>query len=158
MNKLGLSIGAFLWLACITAPGAAAQPRDLGLEQYVGKNPGQQFLALPAVHDPLSRLMGKRLDGFVKRFQAVTPIDKVGRDIVAQGCVRDKCAAEQAAFAIDLDTGEVAAATLTQGRYMNVYSRKTSTYDDLPPGLRRWISSRTSQTGRFRRMEFRYFK
>jgi hypothetical protein len=158
MNKLGLNIGAFLLLACITTAGAAAQQRDLGLEQYVGKNPDQQFLALPAVHDPLARLMGKRLDAFVKRFQAVTPIDKVGRDIVAQGCVRDKCAAEQAAFAIDLDTGEVAAATLTQGRYMNIYSRKTSAYDDLPPGLRRWISSRTSQTGRFRRMKFRYFK
>jgi len=145
-------------VVCAIGAGAAAQERDPGLAQYVGRMPDQHFLALPAVHDPLAALMGDRLDAFLRRFQVVEPIDRVARDIVAQGCVRGQCAAEQAAFAIDLDTGQAAAASLTRGRYMNIYSKTTTSYDDLPPGLRRWISSRTSQSGHFKRMKFRFYK
>lgn len=72
--------------------------------------------------------------------------------------MRSNCAAEQAAFAIDLDTGTAAAASLTQGRYMDIYSKTTRSYNALPPGLRRWISSRTSQDPRFKRLEFRFHK
>jgi hypothetical protein len=159
MNRSGLwKTAVWTVVVCAISAGAAAQERDLGLAQYVGKMPDQHFLALPAVHQPLSTLMGDRLDAFLKRFQVVEPIDRVGRDIVAQGCVRGQCAAEQAAFAIDLDTGRGAAASLTQGRYMDIYSRNTTSYDDLPPGLRRWISSRTSQSGHFKRMKFRFYK
>ncbi len=147
-----------LALACLLAGAAAAQERDLGLKRYVGKFPDKQFLALPAVHDPMARLLGDRLEPFLSRFQVLTPIDQVSRDIVAQGCVRNKCAAEQAAFTIDLVTGAAAAAALTQGRYMDIYSKYTTAYDDLPPGLRRWISSRTSQSPHFKQMKFRFFK
>ncbi|HEY2107323.1 MAG TPA: hypothetical protein VGH29_16100 [Candidatus Binataceae bacterium] len=149
---------AYLALACLMAGAAAAQERDLGLDRYVGKSPDQQFLALPAVHDPLARLLGDRLKPFLSRFQVTTPIDQVSRDIVAQGCVRDNCKAEQAAFAIDLDTGAVAAASLTRGRYMDIYSKDTRSYNRLPPGLRRWISSRTSQDPRYRRLKVRFVK
>ncbi len=152
----------FRWMAAaaaiLAAVAAIAQDRDLGLDRYIGKNPDRQFLSLPAVHDPLARLLGDRLNAFLDRFQVVTPIDQVGRDIVAQGCVRDRCAAEQSAFAIDLDTGAAAAASLTRGRYMDIYSKTTRSYADLPPGLRRWISSRTSQDPHFKRLRFRYFK
>ena len=150
--------GAGLALACLLASAAMAQERDLGLDKYVGKYPNKQFMALPAVHNPLARLMGDKLDAFVARFQVLTPIDRVSRDIVAAGCVKHNCAAEQAAFAIDLDTGAAAAASLTQGKYMDIYSKNTTTYDDLPPGLRRWISSRTSQSTSFKKMQFRFFK
>jgi hypothetical protein len=149
---------AHLTLACLIAGAAAAQEHDLSLERYVGKSPDRQFLALPAVHDPLARLLGHRLQTFLSRLQVVTPIDRVSRDIVAQGCVRDNCAAEQAAFTIDLDTGAAAAASLTQGRYMDIYSKNTTTYNDLPPGLRRWISSRTSRSPQFKHLKFRFFK
>lgn len=147
-----------LALVCLLAGAAAAQERDLGLDRYVGKSPDKQFLALPAVHDPLARLLGDRLEPFLSRFQVLRPIDRVSRDIVAQGCVRNNCAAEQAAFAIDLDTGAVAAASLTQGRYMDIYGKSTTSYDHLPPGLRRWISSRTSQDPHFKRLKFRFHK
>lgn len=150
--------GAGLALACLLASAAIAQERDLGLDKYVGKYPNKQFMALRVVHDPLARLMGDKLDAFVARFQVLTPIDRVSRDIVAAGCVKHNCAAEQAAFAIDLDTGAAAAASLTQGRYMDIYSKNTTGYGDLPPGLQRWISSRTSQSTSFRKMQFRYFK
>jgi hypothetical protein len=151
-------VGAATALVCLMTGAAAAQGRDMRLEWYVGKEPDKQFMALPAVHDPLARLLGERLDKFLNRFQELTPIDQVSRDVVAQGCVRDKCRNEQAAFAIDLDTGEAAAASLTQGRYMDIYSKNTTSYHDLPPGLRRWISSRTSQDPRFRRLKLRFFK
>lgn len=149
---------ACLALACLLAGAAAAQDRDLKLDRYVGKYPDKQFMALPAVHDPLARLMGDRLEAFLGRFEVLRPIDRVARDIVAQGCVRNDCAAEQAAFSIDLDTGEAAAASLTQGRYMDIYSKSTTTYDNLPPGLRRWIRSRTSQSTQFKKMQFRFYK
>ena len=145
-------------LAGLLTGAAAAQERDLGLDRYVGKLPDQQFLALPAVHGPLARLLGKRLEAFLGRFQVVRPIGQVARDIVAEGCVRGDCVAEQAAFAIDLDTGAVAAASLTQGRYMDIYSKSTKKYDDLPPGLRHWISSRTSQSSHYKRIKFRFIK
>jgi hypothetical protein len=153
-------VGAGLALAWLLASGAAtmAQERDLGLDKYVGKHPDKQFMALPAVHDSLGRLLGDKLNAFVARFQVTTPIDRIARDIVAAGCVKHKCASEQAAFAIDLDTGQVAAASLTRGRYMDIYSKGTTKYDDLPPGLRHWISSRTSDSMSFKKMQFRYFK
>jgi hypothetical protein len=144
-------------LASMLAGVAMAQEHDLKLDQYVGKYPDKQFLVLPAVHDPLARLMGGRLDAFVSRFQVTTPIERVSRDIVAEGCVQHNCAAEQAAFSIDLDTGQVAAATLTEGKFMNIYSRNTTSYNRLPPGLRHWISSRTSQDPRFKRLKFRFY-
>lgn len=149
---------ACLALACLLAGMAAAQERDLKLDRYVGKYPDKQFMALAAVHDPLARLMGDRLEAFLARFEELRRIDRVSRDIVAQGCVRNDCAAEQAAFSIDLDTGEATAASLTQGRYMDIYSKRTTTYDDLPPGLRRWIRSRTSQSTQFKKMQFRFYK
>ncbi len=157
-KKRWWTAGASVAFAGLVAVTVAAQERDLSLDRYVGKSPDQQFLKLPAVHDPLASLMGDRLGPFLGRFQVVTPIDRVSRDIVAQGCVKDNCAAEQAAFAIDLDTGEASAASLTQGRYMDIYSKNTTSYDDLPPGLRRWISSRTSQISDFKRIKFRYHK
>jgi hypothetical protein len=152
---MGLGLCAIVLVAAAMAP---AQERDLGLDKYIGKYPDKQFMALPAVHDPLKRLLGDRLDSFLGRFQVLTPIDRIARDIVAAGCVQHDCAAEQVAFAIDLDTGEAAAASLTQRRYMNIYSRRTTHYGDLPPGLRRWISSRTSQSLSFKQMHFRYYK
>ncbi len=145
-------------LACALAGAAVAQENYLSLDRWVGTPPNAQFMALPEVHTALSRLLGDGLDRFLSRFQAVTPIDRVSRDIVAQGCVRNNCAAEQAAFTIDLDTGEAAAASLTQGRYMDIYSKSTTTYAALPPGLRRWISSRTSQSSPFKRIKFRFHK
>lgn len=137
---------------------AQAQEQDLKLDNYVGKLPDKQFLELPGVHDPLARLLGERLRAFLDRFQVVRPIDQVSRDIVAEGCVRSHCAAEQAAFAIDLDTRAAAAASLTQGRYMDIYSKSTTNYNRLPPGLRHWISSRTSQITDFKRLKFRFHK
>jgi len=150
--------GALLALVCLIAGAAAAQERDLKLDRWVGKYPEKEFLSLPAVHDPLAHLMGDRLKRFLSRFQVVTPIDRVARDIVAAGCVRHDCADEQVAFALDLDTGKVAAASLRQGKYMDIYSNDTTTYDHLPPGLRRWISSRTSKSQRFKRMKFTFYK
>lgn len=150
--------GAALLLVSLLAHGALAQERDLGLDKYVGKYPDKQFMALPAVHDALARLMGDKLDAFIARFQVLTPIGRVSRDIVAAGCVKHNCAAEQAAFTIDLDSGRAAAASLTQGRYIDIYSKDTTRYDDLPPGLRRWITSRTSQSTSFKKMQFRFFK
>jgi hypothetical protein len=120
--------------------------------------PDKQFLALPAVHDPLTRLLGHRLEPFLARFQQVTPIGQESRDIVVAGCLRNDCTYEQAAFTIDLDTGEAAAASLTQGKYMDIFSRTATRYSLLPPGLRRWISSRTSQDPHFNQLKFRYFK
>jgi len=143
---------------CLLAGGAAAQDRDLRLDKYVGKYPDKQFLALAAVHDPLARLLGRRLKPFLDRFQVLTPIDKVSDDVVAQGCVRHNCANEQAAFAVDLNTGAATAASLTEGRYMDIYSASTAKYDDLPPGIRHWIRSRTSQSTSFEKMKFRFFK
>lgn len=145
-------------VAALMASGAAAQNQSPGLDQYVGRYPDHQFMALPAVHEPLARLLGERLGRFLKRFQVLTPIDKVSNNVVAEGCVRHNCVNEQAAFVIDLDTGEATAASLTQGKYMDVYSKSTTRYDDLPPGIRRWISSRTSQTTSFKKFEFRFFK
>jgi hypothetical protein len=157
-HRLWLHLALCAILLAVVAGTAKAQPRDLGLDQYVGKYPDKEFMALPVVHDPLKRLLGDRFDTFMSRFQRLTAIDLVGRDIVAAGCVRHDCAAEQVAFAIDLDTGEVAAASLREGKYMNIYSRHTNKYDDLPPGLRRWISSLTAQSTAFKSMQFRYFK
>ncbi len=149
---------AAMIIAALIAAGAAAQNHSLGLDQYLGHHPDHQFMALPAVHDPLARLLGERLGRFLKRFQVLSPIDKVSNDVVAEGCVRHNCAFELAAFAIDLDTGEATAVSLTQGRYMDIYSKSTTRYDDLPPGIRRWISSRTSQSTAFRKIKFRFFK
>jgi hypothetical protein len=143
---------------CLLAGSAAARDRDPSLDKYVGRYPDKQFLALAAVHDPLARLMGHRLKQFLARFQVLTPIDKVSDDLVAEGCVRHNCANEQAAFAIDLNTGAATAASLTEGRYMDIYSASTAKYDDLPPGLRRWISSRTAQSTSFKKMKLRFVK
>lgn len=147
-----------MMIAALMAAGAAAQTHSPGLDKYVGHYPDHQFMALPAVHDPLARLLGARLRPFLKRFQVLSPIDKVSNEVVAEGCVRHNCANEQAAFAIDLDTGEATAASLTEGKYMDVYSKSTTRYDDLPPGMRRWISSRTSQSTSLKKIEFRFFK
>src|SRR5258708_1400270 len=128
MNKQRLRI-AWIGMAviCVLAGGASAEDRDLRLDGYVGKYPDKQFLALAAVHDPLARLLGRRLKPFLARFQVLlTPIDKLSDDVVAQGCVRHNCANEQAAFTIDLNTGEATAASLTEGRYMDVYSASTA--------------------------------
>jgi hypothetical protein len=137
---------------------AAAHSQSPALDKYVGQYPDHKFMALPAVHGPLVRLLGNRLGRFLKRFQVLTPIDKVSNDIVAEGCVRHYCADEQVAFAIDLSSGEATAASLTKGHYMDIYSKSTTRYDDLPPGIRHWMSSRTSQSTSFKNMEFRFFK
>jgi hypothetical protein len=149
---------AAMMMAGLMAAGAAAQDHSPTLDKYVGQYPDHRFLALPAVHGPLARLLGGRIGPFLKRFQVLRPIDKVSNDVVAEGCVRQNCAAEQAAFAIDLDTGEATAASLTKGRYMDIYSKSTTRYDDLPPGIRRWISSRTSPSTSFKKMEFRFIE
>ncbi len=155
-QRLWTQTAHLLLLLCLLAGAAAAQENYLSLDKWVGKMPDRQFLALPAVHGALSSLLGDGLERFLGSFQQVTPIDRVSRDIVAQGCARNNCKAEQAAFAIDLDTGEASAATLTRGRYLDIYSKSTTSYDDLPPGLRRWISSRTSQDPHFKRLKFRF--
>jgi len=147
-----------MMMAGLMAAVAAAQDHSPALDKYVGQYPDHQFLALPAVHGPLSRLLCGRIGPFLRRFQVLRPIDKVSNEVVAEGCVRHHCAAEQAAFAIDLDTGEATAASLTKGRQMDIYSKSTTRYDDLPPGIRRWISSRTSQSTSFKKMEFRFLK
>lgn len=147
-----------MMVAGLMAAGAAAQYQSPGLDKYVGRYPDHRFMALPAVHDPLASLLGERLGRFLKRFQVLSPIDKVSNEVVAQGCVRHHCANEQAAFAIDLDTGAATAASLTQGKYMDIYSKSTTRYDDLPPGIRRWISSRTSQSTAFKKIKFRFFR
>jgi hypothetical protein len=149
---------AAMMIAALIAAGAAAENHSLGLDQYLGHYPDHRFMALPAVHNPLARLLGERLERFLKRFQVLSPIDKVSNDVMAEGCVRHNCANEQAAFAIDLDTGEATAASLTQGKYMDIYSKSTTRYNDLPPGIRRWISSRTSQSTAFKKIKFRFFK
>jgi hypothetical protein len=144
-------------MLALLAGGAAAQDRDVDLSKYVGKYPDRQFLALPAVHDPLAKLLGQGVGPFLARFQVLSPMEMDGRDLVASGCVQHNCGPEQSAFTIDLDTGEVAAASVTQDKYVDIYSSHTH-YDDLPPGIRHWITARTSQTAPFKKMQFRYFK
>jgi hypothetical protein len=155
------SLPSFLLWATVfylLVAGAAARDRDVDLDKYVGKHPDRQFLALTAVHDPLAKLLGKRLDKFLRALEVTAPMEQVGRDLVASGCMAHNCTVEQSAFAIDLDSGKVVAASITEGKYFDIYSNGISNYDDLPPGIRHWISSRTSQSDTFRKMRFRFMK
>ena len=160
MNRRRLwKAGAGLALACLlasAADGAGARPGSGQIRRQVSQTSSSWRCPRFTIRWPAC--WATAWTRFVARFQVLTPIDRCRRDIVARDACKHNCAAEQAAFAIDLDTGAAAAASLTQGKYMDIYSKSTTSYDDLPPGLRRWISSRTSQSTSFKKMQFRFFK
>ncbi|HLH76930.1 MAG TPA: hypothetical protein VKV28_09025 [Candidatus Binataceae bacterium] len=125
-------------------PVEKAQPAPPQLSGYAGRLPDSQFLNLPAVNRPLHELLGARYTAFRNRFQVLFPIGLVGRDLVAEACVRSQCATRRAAFALDLDTGKVAAAFFTRHTF-EIYGDADHRYLDLPPGLRHWITRVTDE-------------
>ena len=136
--------GAWTLMLGLSGLVMAQQAAHSPLSAYAGRLPDAQFLNLPAVNQPLHNLLGPRYTGFRNRFQVLFPIGLVGRDLVAEACVRSQCASHRAAFALDLDTGKVAAALFT-GHTFEIYSAGADRYLDLPPGLRHWVTRVTDE-------------
>jgi|GEM_PF-5723606 hypothetical protein len=135
-------------------PVAKAQTAHPPLSAYAGRLPDSKFLDLPGVNQPLHKLLGSRYTAFRSRFQVLFPIGLVGRDLVAEACVRSQCANHRVAFALDLDTGKVAAAFFTRHTF-EIYTGADHRYLDLPPGLRHWISRVTDENSPSR-IQFTY--
>jgi len=145
LNDWGPGLIAACLLLGAFAATAVAQDKYATLSRYSGKYPDSRFFALPEVAQPLHRLLGGNVTDFRSLFQVKFPLGMVGTDLVAEGCVRHECAERRAAFAIDLQTGHISAATLNDHRF-TIYSDRGKQYLDLNPGLRMWISRVTDET------------
>jgi hypothetical protein len=69
----------------------------------------------------------------------VVPIEMVARDLFVSGCRAHDCADNNACFSINVDTGQVVAATLKNGEYIDIYSRTATNYDEVPLAIKRWV-------------------
>jgi hypothetical protein len=109
------------------------------LRKYVGTYPFEKFLRLPQIKVPLEGVLGGHLEELKSRFDVVVPIEMVARDLFVSGCRAHDCADNNACFSINVDTGEVVAATLKNGEDIDIYSRTATNYDELPPAIKRWV-------------------
>jgi serine/threonine protein kinase len=123
------------------APPTTAAPRveQTDLRKYVGTYPFEKFLRLPEIKIPLERVLDGHMEEFKSRFGVLSPIEMVDRDLFASGCREHDCSDNEACFSINVDTGEVVAATLTNGEFIDIYSRTVTNYDELPLAIKRWV-------------------
>ena len=120
-----------------TAKAASKPAATSPLLKVVGRAP------IPALEDQvlkskLQALLKENYRRFYERLGEGKPIELQGSVIVGSGCMQQMCTQEEAAFAVNVDTGQTHALILSKST-ISIYG---GTPTALPVGLRNWLVAR----------------
>lgn len=142
--------GATMFLALVTAVPAMAvctsHANGADLMKYIGTNYGDLPKTLdadPAVYDRLRRLPPAVLAHLHRNLEVRGPVDLVSCHLVVNGNAAHEGGMENAIVDVDLYSGEVTAALLSQGRitlYVSRGANANAAYNTLPTSVRWWAA------------------
>ena len=123
------------------APTAATPARaPISLMSLVGKHPATA-LQDTDVKMRLRRLLGDDFRKLSDRIDVATEIERSGTTIFGAGCMAHRCSIEEAAYAINVETGAAYAGILS-GNSLKVYGGPVGM---LPPPLQSWYADRRNK-------------
>lgn len=124
--------------ASAAAPTKGSEPAPAvpasGFAALVGVHPAEAVTDA-ALGLALQNALGDRFSDFEDRLQVSSEVQRDGDFVHGSGCMPKLCTEEEAAFAIDVNTGAVTAAILSGGQ-IQTFGATTKT---LPAPLRAWF-------------------
>jgi hypothetical protein len=127
-------------MALFLLGSAAAAAEKLGhLRQFIGKYPDEQFMELPEIDQPLKRLLGGKISHFRQNLGVYVPMDFIQGHLVATGCQPHNCRMEKTILAVNLLTGQLTVAIMSQCRTIHIYSQATDNWNYLPVAVQKWV-------------------
>ena len=147
MNRLLLVFAAIVCaLAAANARAQEACPDAAhDLLHYAGTYQSVQLLAEPAVAAKLKKLLGPELAHMKRNLDVVGPVDLISCDLVISGNAEHQGGEENAIVAIDIHSGAVAAAIMSQGK-IAIYADTGKTmagmaYEEaVPLAIKDWLA------------------
>jgi len=126
--------------ALSSAAGTAYSPAQSGnYERYVGKYPSDLFKGEPALKTRLLALLGRNYGLFMSHLGVEMPIENDQGGLVVRGCLPHSCTTEDGILVIDLGTGKLHVAILSQkfgGRFRTFSEDRAH----IPAALKRAMS------------------
>ena len=109
------------------------------LRQFIGQYPDEQFMDLPEIQTPLKKLLGGRISQFRQNMGVYVPMDFVQGHLVATGCQPHNCRMQKTILAVNLVTGQLTVALLTDCKQIHIYSQATDNWNYLPVAVQKWV-------------------
>lgn len=115
------------------------------MQAHAGEYGSAKVLGDPVINDALKRLLGPELVHLQRNLQVSGPVDLISCDLVISGNAEHQGGEENAIVAIDIHTGAIAAAIMSQGE-IAIYAdtRKTMAgmaYEEaVPLAIKDWIA------------------
>lgn len=117
-------------------PQESPQPPHLAdLTKYVGQAPTEVFNEA-AIQEKFKTLLGNEYGRFFENLSVSSQLELKGNFYVGSGCAPHVCGVEEAAFAINKETGEVFASILSDGN--KIQSFGVNSEQNLPAPLYAW--------------------
>lgn len=91
-----------------------------------------------AFNSKFKELLGESYEAFHTNLSVASNVVNEGKYLFGQGCMPHACGSDIASFAIDLDTGLIYAAMLTDGSSLRTFG--TENREDFPPPLLNWMN------------------
>lgn len=110
-------------------------PSPTNIFALVG-HPPESALDDPALKETFKKLLGNKLGEFRERLNVASAISQEGEWLVGQGGMQHLFSIEEAAFAINSETGHIFAIMLTEGKNITWFGTTDATF--LPAPLRSW--------------------
>ena len=107
------------------------------LMSYVNTYDSQKLLTDPVVKPQLAHIMGPQLTHLESNLDVHGPLGVDGGGLTLRGNAEHRGGEEEGFVFVDLNSGEVYACLLTNGRF-EVYGKQLK-FDYLPDGVRHWI-------------------
>lgn len=108
----------------------------------VGKDP-ESALDDPVLKDKFKMLLGESLGAFTERLNVSSGIKQEGGWVIGEGAIPHLFSIEEAAFAINVNSGEIAATMLVGGKDVRAFG--VNNPEKLPPPLLAWFRERAGQ-------------
>ena len=138
MRKIS-SLAMILVILMMMVASAAGQDKLGHLKQYLNQYPDDEFLNLAEIRAPLTKLLGNELKHFKQNMGVVTPMDFIQGHLVANGCMAHNCVYEKTILAINLTSGEMTVAILSDCQHITIFSEVTDKYEFLPVAVKKWV-------------------
>jgi hypothetical protein len=129
-----IALAVMLW-GCI-------KPQKVDFREYVGSYPSE-LLKQPAVVLAFKSLLKSRYNDFDDRIISQSPMEIVDYNLFGAGCKPNSCGSDEAAFTIDVRTGELCVVMLVDGKHFDKFGREDTIV--LPEALETWVEHHKSE-------------